>query len=329
VTFRRVVGYAAGILAVLLLAALLAVVARATEDIAAPAVQPATWNQLMGAGDIAPDPTAPGTGDLATSNLLLAADPRLVFTLGDNAYSWGTLAQYESPAGYGGSWGRLKDRTCATVGNHEYLDPAGPAAGFLAYFADNCPVRTVDHGPFPTVYAYRCAPGSGWWCYVLDSQCRHPDGTGPPCTRFGAMLTWWRYHMATHPTRCRLVMWHHPRWGSGNLTTDDPQVGWLWKVAAYGDRVSLVLNGHNHGYERFTSRTASGQPDRSFAGPRNLIVGTGGVNLIPFGSAPPPGSRYRTAAHFGVVRLTLTPKGWASQFETTGGQILDKAGAGC
>ena len=39
------------------------------------AVAPAAWNQVMGAGDISPDPAATTTADLATSEILIQANP--------------------------------------------------------------------------------------------------------------------------------------------------------------------------------------------------------------------------------------------------------------
>jgi hypothetical protein len=43
------------------------------------------------------------------------------------------------------------------------------------------------------------------------------------------MLNWYRAHMAAHPARCRLAIWHHPRWVSGNArVTEDRQVSELY-----------------------------------------------------------------------------------------------------
>ncbi len=81
---------------------------------------------LVGAGDIA---SCTSSGDEATA-LLLDRIPGIVFTLGDNAYESGTLAEYTNC--YDSSWGRHKARTRPTPGNHEYFTPG--AAGYYAYF---------------------------------------------------------------------------------------------------------------------------------------------------------------------------------------------------
>ena len=148
------------------------------------AVTPAAWNQIMGAGDISADPATTTTADLATSEIMIQASPATVFTAGDNQYPRGQIEDFTDPDGYAGSWGRaaLKDKTCPAVGNHEYADPLPGPAGYLAYFSPPCPHRpdieyakTSDGYTIRTVYAYRPAPGSGWWAYVLDSQCTHPE----------------------------------------------------------------------------------------------------------------------------------------------------------
>ena len=189
--------------------------AAATERLAGtPAARPAAWNQIMGAGDISADPDTATTADLATSELMLQAGPATVFTAGDNQYPRGQLEDFTDPDGYAGSWGRvaLKRKTCPAVGNHEYADRRRGPAGYLAYFSPPCPhrpdleyARTREGAVIPTVYAYRPAPGSGWWAHVLDSQCTHAGEAGPSCARNSNQLNWFRAHMDAHPVKCRIV----------------------------------------------------------------------------------------------------------------------------
>jgi acid phosphatase type 7 len=302
------------------------------------AVTPAAWNQIMGAGDISADPATTTTADLATSEIMLQASPATVFTAGDNQYPRGQIEDFTDPDGYAGSWGRaaLKSKTCPTVGNHEYADPLPGPAGHLAYFTPPCPhrpdleyARTSAGTRIPTVYAYRPAPGSGWWAYVLDSQCTHSEERGPSCARHSNQLNWFRAHMAAHPARCRIVFWHHPRFGNGAPWGDDAHVYQLYNVSAYQGRVSLVVNGHSHSYERFTSMTPDGAIDRSYTAPRSFTVGTGGAPLIPFSTAARTGTRYRDASHHGVLRITLGNGYWATEFDRIDGVVADKASAGC
>jgi hypothetical protein len=302
------------------------------------AVTPAAWNQIMGAGDISADPATTTTADLATSEIMIQASPAAVFTTGDNQYPRGQIEDFTDPDGYAGSWGRaaLKSKTCPAVGNHEYADPLPGPAGYLAYFSPPCPnrpdieyARTASGVRIPTVYAWRCAPGSGWWCYTLDSQCTHAEETGPSCTRYSDQLMWFRQHMAAHPVRCRLAFWHHPRYGNGAPWGDDAYVYWLYAVAAYQGRISLIINGHSHSYERFTSMTPDGAIDRSFTAPRSFTVGTGGAPLIAFSQPARTGTRYRDASHYGVLRITLGSGSWATEFDRTDGVVADKTSAIC
>lgn len=302
------------------------------------AAAPAAPNQVMGAGDISADPRTVNTSDLATSELLVQAQPPMVFTAGDNQYPRGQLADYTNPDGYAGSWGRVKGRTCPAVGNHEYMDPLAGPAGYLAYFSPPCPHRPVEYASYVsggvkhlirTAYAFPCAPGSGWWCYVLDSQCNHVEEAGPSCARYGHMLNWFRKHMAVYPTNRRLVLWHHARYGNGAPWGDDRQVYWLYAVAASGGRACLVVSGHSHSYERFTSMTPDGTVDGSFTAPRLFTVGTGGAPLIAFSKPARAGTRYRQASIHGVLRLTLGAGWWSSEFDAIDGRVLDRASAGC
>jgi hypothetical protein len=58
-------------------------------------------------------------------------------------------------------------------------------------------------------------------------------------------------------------------------------------------------------------------------------VGTGGKSLIPISGAEAANSAYRTAAHLGVLKLTLKPTSWSSAFVPIDGQPLDAVAAGC
>ena len=81
--------------------------------------------------------------------------------LGDNAFPKGTLADYQNC--YGPTWGRQKDRTFATLGNHEY--DAGTADGTFDYFGE------AQAGPRGKGY-YSFDTG-GWHIIVLNSNVSH------------------------------------------------------------------------------------------------------------------------------------------------------------
>jgi 3',5'-cyclic AMP phosphodiesterase CpdA len=67
----------------------------------------------------------------------------------------------------------------------------------------------------------------------------------------------------------RVVVFHHPA-VSCSLHPADVAVGRAW-VPLFRDRVDLVLSGHNHSYERFTTTN----------GPAYVTTGGGGAELYP------------------------------------------------
>jgi hypothetical protein len=155
------------------------------------ALAPVADPVVLAAGDISPEPATTTTHDIATSRLLLAGNPTVVAPLGDNQYQDGQLWKYTDPAGYAQSWGRLKDRTCAVVGNHDYLDPPPGPAGFLAYFRPPCFLPRTGPG-IAAVYAYQLGtarisrptpPAANWRCGITPGGVRAlRSGTTPaPC----------------------------------------------------------------------------------------------------------------------------------------------------
>jgi hypothetical protein len=293
------------------------------------AAQTSPVDDLYAAGDISPEPTSTTTNDLATADLIasgLTANPSaVVLPIGDTQYENGALAKYQAATGYVASWGRSQTlgRTCAVAGNHEYMT-AG-AAGFFAYLGPRAKLCAQSGRPDLGYYAYT-RPNTGWRIYALSSDCgRQAGGGSPSCAQTSAQVTWLVNDLNAHRTRCALAYFHHPRWATKAPWPDDVVVQQLWNAFAHrgGD---LVVVGHNHGYERFTSMTTSGTVGD---GPREIVVGTGGRSLIGFSASAHVGSKYRDAAQFGIVHLTLTPTSWASEFQRTDGTVVDKVGAGC
>ena len=110
---------------------------------------------------------------------------------------------------------------------------------------------------------------------------------------------------------------------------EDVRVDELYNVSAYQGRISLILNGHSHSYQRFASMLADGRIDPTHRAPRSITVGTGSAQLVPFTAPARTGTRCGTASHHGVLRVRLDPGRWTSEFDTTDGTVLDRASAGC
>ena len=75
----------------------------------------------------------------------------------------------------------------------------------------------------------------------------------------------------------------------------------------------LVINGHDHDYERFAPQDPTGKEERP-GGLREIVVGTGGAELRPFPTRSRPTASSAWPATFGVLRLTLHPANYDWEF---------------
>ena len=273
----------------------------------APPPPPSGSEVLVGAGDIA---VCGSTNDDATSNLLVGLSGT-VFTLGDNAYPDGSSSDYTNC--YNGSWGRVKSRTMPTPGNHEYRTSG--AAGYFGYFGN------AAGDPTKGYYSYELGD---WHIIVLNSNTA--CGT-ISCAAGSAQEQWLRADLAANTKACTLAYWHHPRFNSGAEHGNLTAVGPFWN-ALYEFGAEVVLNGHEHVYERFAPQTPNAVADPA-RGIRQFTVGTGGAQLYPFSSTIQPNSERRSAASFGVLKLTLKAGGYDWQFIPATGSFTDSGSGTC
>ncbi len=226
----------------------------------------------------------------ATAAIVAAFPKATVLTLGDNVYPNGSVEEFARC--YAPTWGAFKARTRPSPGNHE--GRTAKSAGYFGYFG------------VPPYYSFDLG---AWHLVSIDSE-EDIRATSP-------QLEWLKKDLDATTKPCILAYWHHPRWSSGTHGTQvrDPgrRTGALWSVLA-AHRATLVLNGHDHDYERFAPRD----------GIREIIAGTGGGALRPFGT-PLEGSEARVARQFGVVVLTLHPRSYEWRFVGTDGRIYDSS----
>jgi acid phosphatase type 7 len=248
---------------------------------------------LVGAGDIS---ECESDGDEFTAQLLDAI-PGTVFTTGDNAYEEGTIDEFNNC--YGPTWGRHKDRMKPVPGNHEYL--TSEASGYFEYFNN-----------IPSYYAYDLG---GWRIYALNSEIDVSEGS--------PQVTWLQEDLAANPAQCVLAYWHQPRWSSGTHHGSDDDYQTLWQLL-YEAGAELVLNGHEHHYERFAEMNGNGAVVSP--GLREIVVGTGGRDLYEFGSAL-PASEVRDDTTFGVLKLTLRADRYDWEFVPVAGSTFTDSGS--
>lgn len=256
---------------------------------------------VLAAGDIA---LCDGVGDERTAAMLdtLAGT---VLALGDQVYPAGTAEQFRDC--YGPSWGRHKARTYPAPGNHEYRSPN--AAPYFAYFGDAA-------GP----------AGRGYYSFNLGAWHVISLNSNVAMDEESAQQRWLRADLAANPRRCTLAFWHHPRFSSGPHGPT-PDVAPLWRTLAQAG-VDVVLQGHDHGYERFVPMTADGTPDAT-RGIRSFVIGGGGASLYPFVHTA-AGSQSRYNLGWAIGRFTLRDESYEWELILAwDGTSVDRGGEVC
>ena len=290
------------ILPVLVLPLALAVVSLLPA--AAPAYDTKENAVLIGAGDIADCSNLAGAEATAK---LLEVNPGTVMALGDLAYPNGTAENFKC---YDQTWGRVKSSTRPSVGNHEFHSQG--ATYYFEYFG------AAAGDPKTGYYSYDLG---AWHIVVLNSECKEVGG----CQAGSPEEKWLRADLAAHPTACSLAYFHKPRFSSGLNHGDDPEITAFWQ-ALYDNNVEMVLNGHDHDYERFAPQDPNGKADPK-RGIREFVVGTGGKSHREFGFTR-PNSEVRNNDAYGVLKLTLKPGGYAWQFLPEAGKTFTDSGSG-
>jgi calcineurin-like phosphoesterase family protein len=261
---------------------------------------------LVGAGDIA---DCNSVRDDATANELDSI-AGTVFANGDNAYPNGRTADFANC--YDPTWGRQKARTRPVLGNHEY-DSSATAAPYFAYFG-----AAAD--PLNNGIGYYSFDLGTWHVVVLNSE---PAGTA------SSQLSWLQTDLAGTSQKCILALWHEPLFTSGP-SGGAPQTKRLWN-ALQNVGADIVINGHDHLYERFALQDSVGNADPN--GIREFVVGTGGGETHANYKFNPPNVEASDAANFsrGVLRLTLYDQSYRWEFRPAQGQgtYSDSGTASC
>jgi hypothetical protein len=280
---------------------------------------------IVAAGDIACGAASTGAACMqgATSDIVTATDPDAVLVLGDNQYECGELADFRQF--YDPTWGRAKSKTFPVVGNHEYNSnmpncPTAPpgAAGYFTYFG--AAASPLDQPCSASCKGYYSFNLGSWHLIALNSVCSVVG-----CGTASAQGTWLAADLAAHPNQCLLAYYHHPRYTSGPQG-DTAAMAPLFSLL-YQAHADVVLNGHDHDYERFAPLDPNGAVDVAH-GIREFVVGTGGRNNTSFTRVEQSSEVRDTSPLFGVLRLTLRPTGYDWRFLPVAGELFADAGSG-
>ena len=274
--------------------------ATAVEGPAAARTQEPEPAVLVGAADIANCEISTAPGAAATARVLDRI-PGTVFTAGDHAYPSGSKKQFQEC--YDPTWGRHKARTRPSPGNHDYL--TDHAAPYFEYFGERAGPDRRGY------YSYEL----GAWHVVSLNSVIPADGRSP-------QLQWLRQDLAEHRTACTLAYWHIPVFSSG-AHGNNPLMLDVWKVL-YESGADVVINGHDHDYERFAPQDPKGKAD-PVRGIREFVVGTGGGGVYEFKQVR-ANSEVRNFKSYGVIKLTLGPADYAWEFITGAGEPFQDSG---
>jgi hypothetical protein len=249
------------------------------------------------------------SGSEATAKLLDKI-PGTVLTVGDLAYPDGSDKNFSDC--YAKTWGRHKARTRPALGNHEYHTPG--AAGYFNYFGKAAGERGRGY------YSFNLG---AWHIISLNSQCSDVGG----CQKGSPQEQWLRADLQQNSSKCILAYWHSPLFSSGDEHGNDLNMKPFWEDL-YVAGADIVLNGHDHDYERFAPQNPSGVADPK-KGIREFVVGTGGKNQRGFHKALPT-TEARSNKTFGVLKLSLHPDSYQWEFvPVQAGQFTDTGNGAC
>jgi len=266
----------------------------------APVPPPGSGIVFIGAGDIA---HCSSTGDEATAALLdnIAGT---VFTAGDNAYNDGADTDFSRC--YEPSWGRHKTRTRPSPGNHDYYTSG--ASGYFAYYGANA-------GP----------AGQGYYSYDLGDWHIVSLNSNVSMSASSPQVAWLTADLAGSAKRCTLAYWHHPRFSAGTHgSSTDPEP--LWQ-ALYDAGADVIVQGHDHNYQRFAPLTPTGAPD-PVNGIRSWVAGMGGRSHYNFSTPIAHTEAYNTST-YGLLKFILSNDGsdsYAWEFVPVAGQSYTDSG---
>ena len=176
-----------------------------------------------------------------------------ILALGDTVYSKGRPAEYAHC--FEPVWGALKSRILPAPGNHEYRSPG--AFGYYDYFG---PQAGPDRRGW---YAVRVP---GWIILSLNSEVDASPGS--------PQSDWLRDRIGEAGGACILAFYHKPAHSLVERDDREHAVDLFRQLQRGG--ATLVLNGHNHFYERTMPLGPSGAPDAE-TGTVAFTVGTGGL----------------------------------------------------
>ena len=228
-----------------------------------------------------------------------------ILAVGDLVYRRGTPNEFADC--FEPIWGGLRNRFLPAPGNHEYFTPG--AFAYYDYWANQA-------GPDRRGYYF--VRRGNWLLLSLNSEI----DSGPA----SAQALWLSDILAAASETCILAFYHRPAYSLQSRDKNENAEFLFKQLQSAG--ATLVLNGHNHFYERTFPLNGLGQVQED-TGTVSFVVGTGGRSA----------SREReyrdTTANavfgqLGVLRLELGDNAFSWWFHGAGTkEVLDQGSRTC
>lgn len=234
------------------------------------------------------------------ARMVIGWQPDLVITTGDNNYPNGEAETIDDNIGqfyhrfifpYHGAYSPGADinRFFPSIGNHEYYSAEG-LRPYLDYFELPGNERYYDFTWGPVHF------------FCLNSDPHEPDKVG----RSSVQAEWLRQRLAASTLPWKVVYTHFPPYSSGVHGSTD----WMqWPFKEWG--ATVVLAGHDHGYERLN---VDGFP--------YFVNGLGGGPIYPIANSI-PGSVVQYDGDYGAMLVEASAERIVFQFITIGGRTVD------
>lgn len=163
------------------------------------------------------------------------------------------------------------NRFWTSTGNHDYTD-----AGIDLF---------TGYLPYPGNERYFDVVIGSLHVFVLDTQAALAS-----TAEMAAQKAWLQTAVAASTSPWQVAVFHHPPYSSSS--SHGSVTAMQWPFADWG--VDLVLNGHDHTYERIAAN-----------GITYIVDGLGGASRYSFGT-PVAGSLVRYQANYGALKLVAT-----------------------
>lgn len=236
-----------------------------------------------------------------------------VLTMGDHAYPAGLDRDFV--ACFAPSWGsaskHMLHRFHPAIGNHDYQSQKGEA--YYRYFGGQAGEAGKGYYSFDL---------GNWHLVSLNSE-TIIAGTQQEKLE---QEQWLEKDLKEYRKPCTLAYFHRPLFSSG-VHGQSASMRSLWEIL-YANNVDLVLNGHDHDYERFLPQTPAGVKD-TLRGITEIVAGTGGGALTGFRNTPAQNSAKRVQGRFGILSISLGANDYRTEFIEVGGRVWDSNNGRC